>query len=856
MTIIVGLDDLSKALIDAGKNLLSPPPSTDELLTLLDETESLLRNVDQDPPLSMQSALLPSKSALVSVDLLSHPDSDVRVSVLSCLTEIVRITAPEAPYSDDRMKDIFRLTVEAFEKLADASSSRSYRKAVSVLDNVAKVRSCLVMLDLECYDLILLMFQKFLKIIRPAHPQVVFSSMEMIMITIIDEIEEVSTNLLHILLASVKKENQNVLPMSGSLAEKVLSRCARKLKPYIIEALNSTGTSYDMYSPVVSSICQSDFDTTEVHNIVNTKENEAAEPMLGRRATTSGSLEEKLGLGHSRKENLSKSSSKRPARDGTRRINEKDKVRNGNNSSLLKQSLKQVRSESTDAETELGVTGKRGRKPNSLMNPEDYDISWLSGKRDPFKTTSNRKIHKRRSAGESSLGKVAARKTPLLKETSPATSRSLTGSLKRSRVDESDYDYDSDSLSSPRLKKLAACFRDEEPPKKESNQEEDDRKIGNSSKKIRSQNGLEKSQKTAQKSPIVEAKILNPSGKRLSVRSDAKRKNLERASRDTPVPQSSKRKKMVSQVAARKLSDESEETPKSHPTRRRTARKEVESDTNGFGEDLVGRRVNIWWPLDKTFYEGVIDSYCTRKKMHRVIYSDGDSEELNLSEERWELLEDHIIDDEDKEVDLPESIPLSDILQRQRVKKSKNVAVSVEPTSSSGLRSSSRTLHMKKETGKKLKKQVEKTREGKNVRSLRELNAETDRTAEEEEEVSLEAELDRREEQECEDDCSEKQEQSEHNGVEAEAEGKEEEKQFANSEIESESEDSESEEEPKWRETDDMEDEVEAEEEEERGEVDEKGANTSFSEIEKEEEEREEVGFSEIEKEEDEEKES
>jgi hypothetical protein len=379
--------------------------------------------------------------------------------------------------------------------------------------------------------------------------------------------------------------------MSWSLAEKVLSRCARKLKPYIIEALKSRGTSLDMYSPVVSSICQSVFNTPKVHSPVNTKEHE-----------------EKLDLGHSRKENLSKSSSKRPARHETRGINEKEKVRNGNKSSLLKQSLKQVRSESTDAE----ITGKRGRKPNSLMNPEDYDISWLSGKRDPLKTSSNKKIQKKGSGGVSSLGKVPAKKTPLPKENSPATSsRSLTGSLKRSRVKMDESDYDSDSLSSPRLKKLASCFRDEEP------NQEDDRKIGNSSKQTRSKNGLEKSQKTAKKKPVVEAKIVNSSGKRLSARSVAKRRNLERAPLDTLVPQSSKRKKMVSQVAARQLANESEEeTPKSHPTRRRTVRKEVESD--GFGEDLVGKRVNIWWPLDKTFYEGVIDSYCTRKKMHRV----------------------------------------------------------------------------------------------------------------------------------------------------------------------------------------------------------------------------------------------
>lgn len=56
--------------------------------------------------------------------------------------------------------------------------------------------------------------------------------------------------------------------------EKVLSRCARKLKPYIMEALKSTGASLDTYSPVVTTICQTVFETPKVHNVVDTKENE------------------------------------------------------------------------------------------------------------------------------------------------------------------------------------------------------------------------------------------------------------------------------------------------------------------------------------------------------------------------------------------------------------------------------------------------------------------------------------------------------------------------------------------------------------------------------------------------------
>jgi hypothetical protein len=37
-------------------------------------------------------------------ELLEHPDPNVKVALASCLTEVTRITAPDAPYDDDVMK--------------------------------------------------------------------------------------------------------------------------------------------------------------------------------------------------------------------------------------------------------------------------------------------------------------------------------------------------------------------------------------------------------------------------------------------------------------------------------------------------------------------------------------------------------------------------------------------------------------------------------------------------------------------------------------------------------------------------------------------------------------------------------
>ena len=76
-------------------------------------------------------------------------------SVASCITEITRITTPDAPYDTEQMKEIFQLIVATFENLSIClmcpivTIPRRFQ-----FDIVAKDRSCLVMLDLECDALI------------------------------------------------------------------------------------------------------------------------------------------------------------------------------------------------------------------------------------------------------------------------------------------------------------------------------------------------------------------------------------------------------------------------------------------------------------------------------------------------------------------------------------------------------------------------------------------------------------------------------------------------------------------------------------------------------------------------------
>ncbi|KZV43329.1 DNA ligase 1-like [Dorcoceras hygrometricum] len=54
------------------------------------------------------------------------------VGVASCISEITGITAPDAPYDDDKMKEVFHLMVSSFEDGSD-TSSRSHRAVAAFL---------------------------------------------------------------------------------------------------------------------------------------------------------------------------------------------------------------------------------------------------------------------------------------------------------------------------------------------------------------------------------------------------------------------------------------------------------------------------------------------------------------------------------------------------------------------------------------------------------------------------------------------------------------------------------------------------------------------------------------------------
>ncbi|KAL4572174.1 hypothetical protein LXL04_018943 [Taraxacum kok-saghyz] len=57
-----------------------------------------------------------------------------------------------------------------------------------------------------------------------------------------------------------------------------------------------------------------------------------------------------------------------------------------------------------------------------------------------------------------------------------------------------------------------------------------------------------------------------------------------------------------------------------------------------YGDELVNRRIKVYWPLDKAWYEGCVKSFDKSSGKHLVQYDDSEEEHLDLSKEKIELL--------------------------------------------------------------------------------------------------------------------------------------------------------------------------------------------------------------------------
>ncbi|XP_022754454.1 biorientation of chromosomes in cell division protein 1-like 1 isoform X2 [Durio zibethinus] len=697
--------ELELLLMEAGNRLVEPPSSVDELIPLLDQVESFLSRVEQSPSQSMQNALSPSLKALVAEQLFKNHDDDVKVAVAACISEITRITAPDAPYDDDQMKEVFQLIVSSFKNLSD-KSSRSFIKRTSILETVAKVRSCVVMLDLECDALIIEMFQHFLKAIRDYHAEAVFTSMMTIMTLVLEESEDISAELLSPLLASVRRDNEEVLPVARRLAERVLENCASKLKPYLTQAVENLGISFDEYSSVVASICQVTSGAVEKNDAATDKRVDdkeiPKEAVSNKQVDLANEKSTKLVVSNgilqtAEDDLLADSNSVKKQEDG----HLSDTSKNADTLTVAEPDrLEAEKVVNSDCKSEQS-TMEKGRK-SDLKSSEPSDSSHVDEK--DAETLTDHKSDSKDDIGspredlsvDGAVYLENKRETDVL-PSSPKATEDVASPTRSGTVAD---DIHSKRAARPKRKEslsreTTSSVDDVSKKAGEGTSDSEAKTNRRSGKKVATvvsnKNNIpadvDETKKESGTASDLEAKSLKQSTKKVDSSSNnvdgsssRQLENKKRRARGKIVPEKDGTKtstknddeEMVASpksVKPNKHDSHMEEIPKTNSKRKQIPNKEKASDSIEYGENLVGLKVKVWWPKDRVFYEGVIESFDSVKKKHKVYYNDGDEEILSLKREKWEVIEDESGSNEEEAADHPIPDGSSEMPQKKKAKK-------------------------------------------------------------------------------------------------------------------------------------------------------------------------------------------
>ncbi|KAK4273269.1 hypothetical protein QN277_021706 [Acacia crassicarpa] len=107
------------------------------------------------------------------------------------------------------------------------------------------------------------------------------------------------------------------------------------------------------------------------------------------------------------------------------------------------------------------------------------------------------------------------------------------------------------------------------------------------------------------------------------------RKLSPSTSPSTPSPYIPKSNKSLLLIGTSSPLSPSRPTPSSLPS----------SDSPSYGQEVVGRRIKVHWPLDKTWYEGRVSSFNKQTGKHLVLYDDDEEESLELAKEKIEWVQ-------------------------------------------------------------------------------------------------------------------------------------------------------------------------------------------------------------------------
>ncbi|KAK9462853.1 armadillo-type protein [Lipomyces oligophaga] len=258
------------------------PIAISELLRRLESVHGELQRFDQgDVDLTTLEKVA---KELISNNLIKHKDKGVRAYTASCLADVLRLFAPDAPYTVGQLQIIFHHFVSQLKELAD-NESPYFAQYYYLLESLSQVKSVVLVADLPNGEAIMSeLFQMFFDMAKPEGLKNLEFHMTEILVQLIEESPTIPRDVVTMILAqflrtavslhqsSVPNQNQSVrskvqtrltqqIPPAYSMAKTICINCSDRMARQVSQYF--TDVIYDM-STKTSSEEVSETDLTEL----------------------------------------------------------------------------------------------------------------------------------------------------------------------------------------------------------------------------------------------------------------------------------------------------------------------------------------------------------------------------------------------------------------------------------------------------------------------------------------------------------------------------------------------------------------------------------------------------------------
>jgi sister-chromatid-cohesion protein PDS5 len=199
--------------------------STDALLKKLKALHTELAEMDQE--LVDVASLGHARKELISTSILLHKDRGVKAYAACCLADILRLYAPDAPYTQAELRDIFQFFFRQLMNGLKGADVSYYNEYFHLLESLSTVKSVVLVCDLPNVDELMAdIFRDFFGLVRRDLAKKIEIFMADILVALIDECQSLPQEVLEVIMAQFLDKNTvrsshlniNVLPNDAMTA--------------------------------------------------------------------------------------------------------------------------------------------------------------------------------------------------------------------------------------------------------------------------------------------------------------------------------------------------------------------------------------------------------------------------------------------------------------------------------------------------------------------------------------------------------------------------------------------------------------------------------------------------------------